>query len=81
MLRRAVTLAAAVALVGLAAPGGARADEPVAALGANLLGAVLGGCLEYFSMWGGLRATALMALVLYLAASLLVRRASSQPRL
>lgn len=30
MLRRAVTLAAAVALVGLAAPGGARADEPVA---------------------------------------------------
>jgi hypothetical protein len=45
-----------------------RAPDPAAALGANLLGAVLGGCLEYFSMFVGLRATALLALVLYLAA-------------
>ncbi len=52
----------------------ARSAQPVAALGANLLGAVLGGCLEYFSMFGGLRSTALMALVLYLVAFLLVRR-------
>ena len=52
----------------------ARAKDPAAALGANLLGAVLGGCLEYFSMFGGLRATALMALVLYLAAYLAVQR-------
>ncbi|MBK8857181.1 MAG: class I SAM-dependent methyltransferase [Opitutaceae bacterium] len=47
-----------------------REPDPAAALGANLLGAVLGGCLEYFSMLGGLRATALLALVLYLLAYL-----------
>ncbi len=52
----------------------ARAAQPAAALGANLLGAVLGGCLEYYSMLGGLRSTALMALSLYLVAFLLVRR-------
>ncbi|HUR59119.1 MAG TPA: methyltransferase domain-containing protein [Opitutaceae bacterium] len=52
----------------------ARSAQPAAALGANLLGAVLGGCLEYFSMLGGLRSTALMALVLYLIAFLVVRR-------
>jgi hypothetical protein len=52
----------------------AKAVLPGAALGANLLGAVLGGCLEYFSMLGGLRSTALLALVLYLVAFLLVRR-------
>ena len=57
----------------------ARAASPVAALGANLLGAVLGGCLEYFSMFGGLRSVALMALVLYLLAFLLVRRESARP--
>jgi hypothetical protein len=47
-----------------------------ASLGANLLGAVLGGCLEYFSMIGGLRSTALMAAVLYLVALLMLRRNS-----
>jgi len=52
----------------------ARAAQPAVALGANLLGAVLGGCLEYFSMIGGLRSTALMALVLYLVAFLIIRR-------
>ncbi|MDB6128197.1 MAG: hypothetical protein JWM35_2093 [Verrucomicrobia bacterium] len=52
----------------------ARAADPAAALGANLLGAVLGGCLEYFSMLGGLRSLALMALVLYLLAYLGVRK-------
>ena len=46
----------------------ARAANPAAALGANLLGAVLGGCLEYFSMLGGLGALALLAAVLYLGA-------------
>ncbi len=55
----------------------ARAAQPAVALGANLLGAVLGGCLEYFSMWGGLRSTALMALVLYLVAFLIIRRKSA----
>lgn len=52
----------------------ARAADPAAALGANLLGAVLGGCLEYFSMYAGLRSVALLALVLYLAAFGLARR-------
>lgn len=55
----------------------ARAAQPAAALGANLLGAVLGGCLEYYSMLGGLKSTALMALVLYLVAFLIVRRKSA----
>jgi hypothetical protein len=52
----------------------ARSAQPAAALGANLLGAVLGGCLEYFSMLGGLRSIALMALVLYLVAFMIIRR-------
>jgi hypothetical protein len=39
-----------------------------------LLGAVLGGCLEYVSMYTGLRATALLALVLYLLAYIAVNR-------
>lgn len=52
----------------------ARSAQPVAALGANLLGAVLGGCLEYISMFGGLKSVALMALVLYLTAYLIIRR-------
>ena len=51
-----------------------RAEQPAAALGANLLGAVLGGCLEYYSMLGGLRSTAWMALVLYLVAFLALRK-------
>jgi hypothetical protein len=52
----------------------ARSPQPAAALGSNLLGSVLGGCLEYYSMFGGLRSTALMALVLYLCAFLVLRR-------
>lgn len=51
-----------------------RAADPASALGANLVGAVLGGCLEYVSMYAGLGSLALMALALYLAAFLLVRR-------
>ncbi len=46
----------------------ARAANPAAALGANLLGAVLGGCLEYFSMAGGLGGLVLLAAALYLGA-------------
>ena len=52
----------------------ARSSQPAMALGANLLGAVLGGCLEYFAMFGGLKSTVLLALVLYLVAFLLLRR-------
>jgi hypothetical protein len=57
----------------------ARSRAPEVSLGANLLGAVLGGCLEYYSMFGGLRSVALLALVLYLLAYLLLRRAE-RPR-
>lgn len=53
-----------------------RSSAPEASLGANLLGSVLGGCLEYFSMFGGLRSVALLAMILYLLAYLLLRRAT-----
>jgi len=43
-----------------------RSKDPAAALGSNLLGAVLGGLLEYSSMVLGLKAMALLALGFYL---------------
>jgi hypothetical protein len=58
----------------------ARAPAPEKSLGANLLGAVLGGCLEYLSMFVGLRAVAALALVLYLLAYLLVQREAARTR-
>jgi hypothetical protein len=48
----------------------ARARSLAAALGSNLLGSVFGGCLEYVSMWSGLRALVLLAIGLYLGALL-----------
>ena len=39
--------------------------KPAASLGSNLLGAVVGGCLEYMSMWTGLRALVLLAGLFY----------------
>ncbi len=51
-----------------------RAAEPDAAIGSNLLGAVVGGCVEYLSIAIGLRAVALIALVFYLGVMLLVVR-------
>jgi hypothetical protein len=59
----------------------ARARSLSGALGANLLGAVAGGCLEYLSIYAGLRAMALMATGLYLLAMLVLlrRRASAAP--
>lgn len=42
--------------------------RPAASLASNLLGSVLGGCLEYLSMLTGLRFLALLALALYLGA-------------
>jgi SAM-dependent methyltransferase len=53
----------------------ARSASMASALGANLLGAVLGGCLEYLSMYAGLRALVLLALALYLGALALHLRA------
>ncbi len=51
------------------------AQDPTSALGSNLLGSVVGGCLEYFSMIVGLKALVLLALALYLLALLQVQRA------
>ena len=52
----------------------ARSRNAAASLGSNLLGSVVGGCLEYLSMVAGLRALALLALALYLAAFLAAQR-------
>jgi hypothetical protein len=46
----------------------ARSPDPAAALGSNLIGAVLGGILEYGSMIAGLRAMAAVAAVIYVLA-------------
>ncbi len=45
-----------------------KSTDPTASLGSNLLGAVVGGCLEYLSMWTGLRALVGFALAIYLLA-------------
>ncbi|MGH7677063.1 MAG: hypothetical protein ACRENU_01275 [Gemmatimonadaceae bacterium] len=45
-----------------------RSETPATALGANLLGAVLGGILEYSSMFFGLTFVALLALLCYAGA-------------
>lgn len=50
-----------------------KAAEPQKALGINIIGAVLGGCLEYLSMITGSNALALLALALY-AISFFTRR-------
>lgn len=55
----------------------ARAPDPAAALGWNLLGAVLGGSLEYLSMAFGLRALILIAAVSYAFAYLALRAGGS----
>jgi hypothetical protein len=55
-----------------------RSANPTASLGSNLLGSVLGGCLEYLSMCLGLRALALMALIFYLLALFCLFRRATQ---
>ena len=55
-----------------------QSERPASSLGANLLGSVLGGCLEYFSMMIGLRALALLAFTLYLAALFFLLRQNRQ---
>jgi hypothetical protein len=52
----------------------ARSTNATASLASNLLGALVGGCLEYFSMWAGLRALAILALIIYILAWLALRR-------
>jgi hypothetical protein len=51
-----------------------RARDPSGALGSNLLGALVGGCIEYLSMWLGLPAMAGIALCFYLAAMIALWR-------
>ncbi|MBI2962863.1 MAG: hypothetical protein HYY35_03850 [Deltaproteobacteria bacterium] len=55
----------------------ARSPNPSASLGSNLLGSVVGGCLEYLSMVIGLRALVLLALALYCGALLALRRSAA----
>lgn len=50
-----------------------RSAAPQQALGMNILGAILGGCLEYLSMVTGAAALALLALGLYLTSWLAAR--------
>jgi hypothetical protein len=52
----------------------ARASDSRMAFGSNLLGAILGGTLEYTGMALGVRSLGLMAAVLYLLAMMLVER-------
>ncbi len=51
-----------------------RSADPTASLGSNLLGAMVGGILEYLSMYFGLRFIALLALALYGASFLVLHR-------
>ncbi len=52
--------------------------SPASALGANLLGAVAGGCLEYVSMLAGLRAVTLIAAALYCIVFIVVRNRTAR---
>ena len=54
------------------------ADAPLA-FGTNLLGAIVGGCLEYLSLVFGYRALLIVAGVLYVAAYLAMPRSSEEP--
>jgi Spermine/spermidine synthase domain len=58
----------------------AKSENPTASLGSNLIGAVLGGCLEYFSMVFGLRALILFAAFFYLAAMIATVRSRTERR-
>jgi hypothetical protein len=50
-----------------------RSSNPAMSLGSNLLGAMVGGCIEYLSMVVGLRAVALVALAIYVAAFVVLK--------
>ena len=52
----------------------ARAGFRGSALGSNLFGALLGGLLESFSLWFGLRSLAILAAVLYLLSAIFMDR-------
>jgi hypothetical protein len=52
----------------------ARAGFRGSALGSNLFGSLLGGLLESFSLWFGLRSLAILAAALYLLSAVFLRR-------
>jgi spermidine synthase len=52
----------------------ARAGFRGSALGSNLFGALLGGLLESFSLWFGLRSLTILAAALYVASAIFLRR-------
>jgi hypothetical protein len=56
----------------------ARSANAPSSLASNLLGALVGGCLEYLSMWVGLRAMAAVALAIYLLAAYLLLQGSER---
>jgi hypothetical protein len=53
--------------------------DPTAAFGANLLGAMVGGTLEYLSLLTGFRSLLFLVAALYVAAYLLAPRAAGRP--
>jgi hypothetical protein len=55
------------------------ADLAGPAIGANMLGSVLGGWVEYLTMATGIRALALLALLFYLASLFLLSRIRNTP--
>jgi len=55
----------------------ARAGFRGSALGSNLFGALLGGLLESFSLWFGLRSLTILAAALYVASAIFMRRAGT----
>ncbi len=57
-----------------------RTDTPSAALGANLIGAVFGGLLEYLSLIIGLRKLYLLALLFYAVSAAIAWRSVRNPR-
>jgi spermidine synthase len=56
----------------------ATSDAPLA-FGTNLLGAIVGGCLEYLSLVFGYRALLILAATLYVGAYLVMPRATRRP--
>src|SRR5439155_1101327 len=58
-----------------------RSTNPALSLGSNLLGAVVGGCVEYLSMLAGLKALALVALMIYLAVFVALKHHERAPRI
>jgi len=58
----------------------ARSSNLAASLASNLLGSVLGGCLEYLSIYMGLRSLVMLSFVLYLGALFMVVRTRNDIR-